>query len=188
MSKLALAVALASIAGAAALEPVVPPIALQEVQQASLPAEVHINFDVPTFGLISDLAEQKKAADSEAKAIAGGYQSATSFLEKGFFSASAKGTADVFFEAPQPETAYEASYQSLLASMQRSIDGDFAALRASVSGRGSFLRTPSRDPQINLTVESSKGKLVDVDRLRSDLYAYAKNRISSLEDEILRSA
>ena len=179
----------AFLPGAFALEPLAP-LGFQTAQQAALPSEVHISYDVPSFGLISELNEMKKASDADKNLYARAYEAGakSSFLSKGIFSGKAHGSADVYFEAEPHATAYESSYQSLLASMQRAVDADAAQIRAAVSNRSSFLSLPQRDPQVNIEVSASKGKLVDVDRLRADLMAYAKNKVAGIEDEILRRA
>merc|ERR1719375_587494 len=102
---------------------------------------------------------------------------------------------DVFFENAPLTTATESSYQAILSSLEASLDQDLAALRASAQGSlragQSFLKTkffPAREPQVNIQVDASRGELVDVGRLRSDLYAYAKGKLDAIEAEILKSA
>ena len=56
--------AISVIGAVKALEPFsLPPIAFQPTMQAGLPSEVHVNYDVPSFGVVAELAELKKSAD-----------------------------------------------------------------------------------------------------------------------------
>lgn len=137
--------------------------------QAGLPSEIHINYDVPTFGTIRELQELKRAADVH-----------SSYLQ-------AKGSAEIFYESEPLATEYERSYQAIKASLEKAINEDFVQLRNAALGRRSFLGVfPSREPQINLLVDSSRGKFVDVERLRSDIMAFAKAKMESLEADLLR--
>jgi len=99
----------------------------------------------------------------------------------------ARGQGDVFYDSAPLATAYESSYQSLKAGMQNAIAQDFAALRAAALGGSSFMQfSPAQqEPAVNLFVDTDSGKLVDADRLRADLRAFADSKLESLENEIL---
>jgi hypothetical protein len=155
----------------AAMEPLAP-LGFQEVWQAGLPAEVHVNYDVPNSGMISELEALKKQSDADAS-----YQAvrAKSFLKKG-----SKET-QVFFEKQPLATTYESSYQAALAGLKASIDAEIAAVHGSLS----FMKAPAREPTVNIFVDAGKGKAVDVQRLRNDAYAYMKQQLDVFENSVL---
>ncbi|CAD7975636.1 unnamed protein product [Amoebophrya sp. A25] len=144
------AVILSLAAGAAALEPFVPPIAVQDVMQASLPNVVDIHYDVPQ-GFSADMTA---IADSAARSTLYGR---TSFLKK--------GTTDVYYEKPASPSALEASYQAILSQVKANIKAKFDAMSGA-----SFL---SAAPSVNVFVGEGKGMNVDMARLTMDAYAYA---------------
>ena len=167
------------------LEPAAP-FAMQEVWQAGLPATVHINYDVPTAGLLGELNALKHSADIDVS-----FQNKlTQQTAKTSFLQRSGGDVDAFFEAPPVATSYESSYQSLLAAMKKSIDVEVAAMRSSVlrSVKSSYVSAPRRTPKLNLSVDTGIGKSVDAERLRGDLRAYAKSALDSLELEVLKVA
>ena len=172
-----------SLAVAEALEPAAP-FGVQEVWQAGLPNTIHINYDVPTSGLVGELNALKRTADAEAsfQGILTNSAAQSSFLNR------ASGDVDAFFEAPPVASSYEGSYQAVLASLKKSIDAEVGAMRASVlkSVKSSFLAAPQRSPALHLSVGAGSGKNIDADRLRDDLRAYMKQRLDALELEILK--
>mmetsp|Transcript_20308 Transcript_20308/g.51303 ORF Transcript_20308/g.51303 Transcript_20308/m.51303 type:complete len:222 (+) Transcript_20308:66-731(+) len=148
---------------AAALEPFVPPIAVQDTMQASLPEVVDIHFDVPKAGLTRELEALKSA----------------SFLKK--------GKTDVWFAAPG--VASEADYAAVLAQLKSTIDSDFQSIRAAATSGASFLKAfPSREPSVNVMVASGPGKKVDMARLSADGFAYAATLLAGLEKELTRTS
>ena len=198
--KLAIA-AIALAATGAAADKAVPrvrnPLGLlgfQPAYQASLPNEVHINYDVPTYGAMAAAKYSREAANAAAVASVNEASEAAQLgAAQSFMKLRGSRSTDVFFENAPLATATEASYQSILSSLESSLDQDLAALRASAQGSlragQSFLKIfPAREPQMNIQVDASRGELVDVARLRSDLYAYAKGKLDQIEAEILRSA
>ena len=173
----------AIVAPALALEPFVPPIAVQTAMQASLPDVISINYDVPKAGLTSLLSAIKAASDKDAyfRASLYGASASTSFLQR-------RGKTDVFFEAGSA-TAMESDYQTILKGVESQIEASFQNIRASVlpSVRGSFLGlSPSGEPNIRIFVDPNmKGKKVDMIRLTADAFAYASKRLAALESEIM---
>ena len=101
----------------------------------------------------------------------------------------ARGQADVFYDNSPLATTYESSYQALKSGMENAVSRDFVALRASALGGNSFVQAsfaPAlQDPAVNIFVDTDQGKLVDVDRLRADLRAFADAKLESLENDIL---
>lgn len=169
-------------------------LGIQPVWQASLPNEVHINYDVPSYGQMSASAAMRAAGNAAAVAAVNEASESAQLGAAQSFLRGARAT-DVFFENAPLATATESSYQAILSSLESSLDQDLAALRASAQGSlragQSFLQTkffPAREPQVNIQVDASRGELVDVGRLRSDLYAYAKGKLDAIEGEILKSA
>jgi hypothetical protein len=156
----------------AAMEPLAP-LGFQEVWQAGLPAEVHVNYDVPNAGLISELEALKKQSDADASLEA--IRSKQSFLKRG-----SKET-QVFFEKQPLATTYESSYNSVLAGLKASIDAEIGSVRGSLS----FLEAPAREPTVNIFVDAGKGKAIDVQRLRNDAYAYMKQQLDAFENAVL---
>ncbi|CAD7976427.1 unnamed protein product [Amoebophrya sp. A25] len=141
------AVIISLVAGVAALEPFVPPIAVQDVMQASLPGVIDIHYDVPAG------FEASKGASDARSTLYG----RTSFLKK--------GTTDVYFEKPASAATLEQSYQALLSQVQSNIKAKFDAMTGA-----SFLAT---SPSVNVFVGEGKGINVDMARLTMDAYAYA---------------
>eukprot|EP00392_Amoebophrya_sp_AT5.2_P019735 g20708.t1 len=149
---------------AVALEPFVPPIAVQDVIQASLPAVVDVHFDVPKSGLTRELEALKSA----------------SFLRK--------GTTEVFYEANAPASVSEGEYRAILNQLKSGIDTSFQSIRSAAFG-ASFLKAfPSREPSVNVMVASGPGKKVDMARLSADGFAYAATLLAGLEKELTRTS
>ncbi|CAD7976435.1 unnamed protein product [Amoebophrya sp. A25] len=153
------AVIISLVAGVAALEPFVPPIAVQDVMQASLPGVIDIHYDVP-----AGFEASKGASDADAAARSTLYER-TSFLKK--------GTTDVYFEKPASAAALEQSYQAILSQVKSNIKAKFYAMSGA-----SFLAT---SPSVNVFVGEGKGMTVDMARLSMDAYAYAGQLMAGLE-------
>ena len=113
----------------AKLEPLVPPIGMQEVWQAGLPTEVHVNYDVPTYGLIGELDALKKTADVEADLNS---RLAKNSYKTSFLSASPDSDVDAFYEAPPLATVYESSYQTILSGLKQSVDSEIASMKSPI--------------------------------------------------------
>ncbi len=101
-----------------------------------------------------------------------------------------RGSADVVYSNDALATAGESSYASILSGLESALDQELAAIRASAvaslkSGQSFLQLFPTREPQVNLMVDDVKGQLVDVARLRSDLFAYAKGKLDAIEAELM---
>ncbi|CAD7965981.1 unnamed protein product [Amoebophrya sp. A25] len=163
-----------AVTGAMALEPFVPPIAIQDVMQASLPSVIDIHYDVPHTSGGVESAKAVSDADAVARSTLYGR---TSFLKR--------GTTDVYFENPAPAATLEASYQAILGAVKSNIKAKFDAMRGSfLGGATSFLQG---EPAVNVFVGEGKGMKVDMSRLSTDSYAYAAELLSGLENEMRAS-
>lgn len=147
----------------AAMEPFVPPVAVQSVTQASLPSQISIHYDVPTHGLSAEL-EALKAA---------------SFLSRG-------GKTDVYFQTPVASDL-ELEYEKILKGVEGQIDQSFSNMRDTMlsAKHGSFLARTPQEPSVKLFVDSSmKNQQVDFARLNADAIAYATAKVANLMEEL----
>ena len=79
------------------------------------------------------------------------------------------GATDAVFEADSLPSAMEASYASILGSVKADIDATFSGML-----RGSFVSAPA----VHVSVGSSKGAHVDMQRLTDDAMSYAASLVA----------